>query len=339
VSALGVAETVAVVGLNLGGPDSLDAVEPFLYNLFRDPDVIQLGWASPFQNLLARFISKRRAPLSREAYQQIGGRSPILAETRAQAAAVADAITAAGLPARPFVAMGCWHPFSDEAIADVRRAGIRRAIALPLYPQYSETTTGSSFKALARAVAAAGGDVEVAEVRSYPAAAGFVSAVGRTITDAIATLPEELRATAPVLFSAHGLPESYIRRGDPYLDEVRTTVAAVTRHLDLGPRAHLAFQSRVGRQRWLSPYTEAALDDLIDGGARAIVVCPIAFTGEHVETLQELDIIYRERAMKRGLTHFARARTVGLEPDFVSALAEACLDTARARRWFTPAAG
>ena len=135
------------------------------------------------------------------------------------------------------------------------------------------------------------------------------------------------------------MPESYIRRRDPYLDEIRTTVAAVTRHLELGPRAHLAFQSRVGRQRWLSPYTEAALDELIDGGARAIVVCPIAFTGEHVETLQELDILYRERAVKRGLAHFARTRTVGLERDFIMALTEVCLDAARARRWFTAAAG
>lgn len=324
---------IAIVGLNLGGPDSLDAVEPFLYNLFRDPDVIQLGWARPLQNLLARFISRQRAPLSREAYAQIGGRSPILGETQAQVAAVASAVSAAGIPARPFVAMGCWHPFSDEAVADIRAAGIRRAIALPLYPQYSETTTGSSFKALARAVEAAGRDVEVAQVCSYAAAPGFVTAVARTITDALATLPENLRTEAPVLFSAHGLPESYIRRGDPYLDEIRTTVAAVTRHLQLGPRAHLAFQSRVGRQKWLSPYTEEALDELIDAGARAVVVVPVAFTGEHVETLQELDIIYRERALARGLQHYARARTVGTDPDFIAALADECLQTARPRGW------
>ena len=142
-----------------------------------------------------------------------------------------------------------------------------------------------------------------------------------------------MRDGAPVLFSAHGLPESYIRRGDPYLDEVRTTVAAVTRHLALGSRAHLAFQSRVGRQRWLSPYTEAALDELIDAGARAIVVVPIAFTGEHIATLPELDILYRERAMARGLAYFARARAVGTLPDFVTALAEQCLGVARSRGW------
>lgn len=324
---------IAIVALNLGGPDSLDAVEPFLYNLFRDPDVIQLGWARPLQPLLARLISRRRAPFSREAYAQIGGKSLILDETRAQAAAVADAVATAGVAARPFVAMACWHPFSSEAVADIRKAGLTRVIALPLFPQYSETTTGSSFKALARAVEVTGGDIDIARVRSYPTAPGFIEAIGRTITAAVATLPEDLRSGAPVLFSAHGLPESYIRRGDPYLDEIRTTVAAVTRHLGLEGRAQLAFQSRVGRQRWLSPYTEVALDELAGAGARAVVVCPIAFTGEHVETLQELDIVYRERAAAQGLIHFARARTVGTDPSFIGALADLCLSAARARNW------
>ena len=251
----------------------------------------------------------------------------------AQVAAVVAALGAAGVLAQPFVAMACWHPFSDEAVAAIRAAGLRRAIALPLYAQYSETTTGSSLKALARAVTGSGGAIDVAEVCSYAAAPGLVTAIGRSITDALATLPDGMRDSAPVLFSAHGLPESYIRRGDPYLDQIRTTVAAVTRHLDLGPRAHLAFQSRVGRQKWLSPYTEAALDELIDAGARAIVVVPVAFTGEHVETLQELDIVYRDRAMARGLTHFARARTVGTDPDFIAALVEECLAAARTKKW------
>jgi ferrochelatase len=328
-----VAEPIAIVGLNLGGPDTLDDVEPFLYNMFRDPDVIQLGWARPLQPLLARFISRRRAPLSRAAYAQIGGRSPIYPETLAQVTAVADALSAAGVPARPYVAMACWHPFSHEAVAAIRKDGVRRAVALPLFPQYSETTTGSSLKALARAATAAGGDVEIATVRSYPDAPGFIDAVADTITEAMATLPDDLGAEAPVVFSAHGLPEAYIRRGDPYLDEIRTTVAAVSRRLNLGTRARLAFQSRVGRQRWLGPYTEHALDELADAGTRAVVVCPIAFTGEHVETLQELDIVYRERAAARGLVCFARAKTVGTHPAFIAALAELCRTAGRAQGW------
>jgi ferrochelatase len=329
------AEAVAIVGMNLGGPDSPEAVEPFLYNLFRDPDVIQLGLARPLQPLLARINSRRRAPLSRQAYAQIGGRSPILAETRAQVAAVAEALGGAGIAARSFVAMGCWHPFSSEAVAAVQKEGLRRIVALPLYPQYSHTTTGSSLKALARAVkkARAGGAIEVAEIRSYADAPGFVEAVADTVTASIATLPPPLRDRAPVVFSAHGLPVSYIRRGDPYLDEVRATVAAVTGRLRLGDRARLAFQSRVGRQKWLEPYTEEALDALVDAGEKAVVVCPIAFTGEHVETLQELDIVYRERALARGLVHYARARTVGTHPAFIGALAGLCAATARARGW------
>lgn len=247
---------LAVVALNLGGPDSLDAVEPFLRNLFGDPDVIQLGWARPLQPLFARLISKRRAPLSKAAYQQIGGRSPILAETTAQIEAVAARLTAQGVPAKGYVAMACWHPFPAEAVAAMQRDGIQRAIAVPLFPQYSFTTTASAMKALQRALTEARAEIRLADVRSYPAADGFVAAIADTITEAAATLPASMRETAPVLFSAHGLPESYIRKGDPYLDEVRTTVAAVSRRLALGTRARLSFQSRVGRQRWLGPYTE-----------------------------------------------------------------------------------
>ena len=322
-----------MVALNLGGPDSLDAVEPFLRNLFGDPDVIQLGWARPLQPLFARWISRRRAPLSRAAYQQIGGRSPILAETTAQIEAVAARLTALGVAAHPYVAMACWHPFSSEAVAAMQRDGIQRAVAVPLFPQYSFTTTASSMKALERALTDARAEIRLAGVRSYPAADGFVKALADTIAEAVATLPGPFRDTAPVLFSAHGLPESYIRKGDPYLDEVRSTVAAVTGRLGLGGRARLSFQSRVGRQRWLSPYTEAALDELAEAGEKAVVVVPVAFTGEHVETLQELDIVYRERAVARGIQHFARARTVGTHPAFIDALATLARDAAAARGW------
>lgn len=327
------ATPLGLVALNLGGPDSPEAVEPFLRNLFGDPDVIQLGWARPLQPLFARWISRRRAPLSRAAYQQIGGRSPILAETTAQIAAVAARLSELGVAARPYVAMACWHPFSYETVAAMQRDGIQRAVAVPLFPQYSFTTTGSSMKALERALTDARAEIRLTDVRSYPAADGFVAAVADTITEAMATLPSGVRGTAPVLFSAHGLPESYIRKGDPYLDEVRSTVAAVTRRLALGGRARLAFQSRVGRQRWLGPYTEEALDELAAAGEKAVVVVPVAFTGEHVETLQELDIVYRERAAARGLTQFARARTVGTHPAFIDALATLAREAAAARGW------
>jgi ferrochelatase len=325
------ADTLAIVLLNLGGPDSPEAIEPFLRNLFADPDVIQLGWLRPLQPLFARLIARRRAPSSRAAYQQIGGRSPILGETTDQARAVAVELQRRGYPALPFVAMACWRPFSSDAVAAIRAAGIQRAIAVPLFPHYSLTTTGSSFKALDRA--RAGTPIQVARVDHYPDAPGYVEALCDRVQEAIATLPEQYRASAPVLFSAHGLPESYIRKGDPYLDEIRTTVAAATQRLGIRGREQLAFQSRLGRQKWLGPYTEDALDELAAAGHKAVVVCPVAFTGEHIETLQEIDILYRERAEKRGITHFARARTVGCHPAFIGALADLSETAARASGW------
>jgi ferrochelatase len=327
-------EPIGIVALNLGGPDSLDAVEPFLRNLFADPDVIQFPpVVRLLQPLFARVVAQRRAPHARAAYQLIGGRSPIGEESAAQAQAVAAELDRRGVPAHGLVAMGCWHPFSDEAVAELARLGIRRAIALPLFPQYSRTTTGSSFLALDRAVAKAGGAIQVARVRNYPTAPGYLDAVADRVRAATATVPLDERSRVPVLFSAHGLPESYIRRGDPYLDDIRTTVAAVTARLGLGGRARLCFQSRVGRQRWLGPSTDEALDAVAAEGHRAVVVVPIAFTGEHIETLQEIDIQYKERAEKAGITTFARARTVGTHPAFIGALAELALDAARARGW------
>ena len=322
---------LGVVLLNLGGPDSPEAVEPFLRNLFSDPEVIQLGWARFLQPWLAKMIAKRRAPLSRAAYDQIGGRSPIRDESQAQAAAVAGALDRRGLAARPYVAMACWHPFSEEAVASMRADGVKSAVALPLFPHYSHSTTGSSFTALDRA--ADGSGIEIARVDSYPDQPGYIAALAERVREALAGLPEEVRSECPVLFSAHGLPESYIRRGDPYLDQIRITVAAATRALGLGARAQLCFQSRLGPQKWLGPYTEEAIDRVAESGQTAVCICPVAFTGEHIETLQEIDILYKERAEKRGIKHWARARTVGVHPAFVDGLAALAVGAARARGW------
>jgi len=323
---------LGLVVLNLGGPSSLDDVEPFLRRLFGDPDVIQLGWLGFLQPLLARRIAKSRGPESRANYQQIGGRSPIREETTAQADAVAAELGRRGLAVTPVVAMAAWHPFADEALGALAAAGIDRAVALPMYPHESRTTTGSSLNQLEHARAQQGG-IDIAAIKRYPDADGYVRAVVERTEEAIATLPPEHRATAPVLFSAHGLPESYIKRGDPYLDDIRITVEAVSRRLGLGARARLCFQSRVGPQRWLQPSTDAMLDELAKAGTPAVVVVPVAFTGEHIETLQEIDILYKERAQKAGIVHFARARTVGCHPAFIAALADLVEATARERGW------
>jgi ferrochelatase len=338
-------EPLGVVLMNLGGPDSLAAVEPFLKNLFADPDVIQLPpvvrW---FQPLFARLIAQGRGPKARAAYEQIGGRSPITEESTAQAEGVAVELSRRGWRAHGVVAMGCWHPFSDEAVARLIEVGIRRAVAIPLFPQYSRSTTGSSFVALDRAIARAtaaaraqgddaGAPLEIARVERYPVAPGYLEAVAERVRTAAATVPLAERPSVPVLFSAHGLPESYIQRGDPYLDEIRTTVVAVATRLGLGERARLCFQSRVGPQRWLGPTTEEALDAVAKEGHRSVVVVPIAFTGEHIETLQEIDILYKEHAARAGITCFARARTVGTHPAFIGALADLAEAAARDHGW------
>jgi ferrochelatase len=322
---------LGLIALNLGGPGSLDDVRPFLQRLFADPEVLQIRWA-PLRNFIAWRIARGRAPFSREAYGQIGGRSPILQETTAQVEAVSEALARRGIPTVPVVAMAAWHPLADEALATLARRGVQRAIALPLYPQESRTTTDSSLNQIEAARARHPG-LEIAAVRRYPDVEGYLRAVVERIGEAIATLPPEHAATAPVLFSAHGLPEDYIRKGDPYLDDIRVTFQAVSRRMRLGSRARLCFQSRVGPKRWLGPATETVLDELAADGTPAVVVVPIAFTGEHIETLQEIDILYRERAAKAGITHFARARTVGTHPAFIAALADLAEGAARARGW------
>jgi ferrochelatase len=335
--AAGARPPIGLVVMNLGGPTSLDDVEPFLRRLFGDPDVIQLGWLSFLQPLLARTIAKRRSPESRTAYSRIGGRSPIREESNAQANAVAAELLRRGVRVRPVLAMAAWHPLADEALRELAAQGIERAVALPLYPHESRATTGSSLNQLEHARAAQAdkktGGIEIAPIKSYPDADGYVRAVIETVEEAIATLPAEHQKTAPVLFSAHGLPEAYIKRGDPYLDDVRTTVEAVTRRMNLGARSLLCFQSRVGPQRWLGPATDALLKKLAEEGTKAVVVVPIAFTGEHIETLEELDIRYKEQAQQGGIVHFARARTVGCHPAFIGALADLVEAAAHARGW------
>ena len=322
---------IGLIALNLGGPGSLDDVRPFLQRLFADPEVLQIRW-SPLRNYVAWSIARTRAPYSRQAYAQIGGRSPILAETTAQAQAVTDALAARGIDTVPAVAMAAWHPLAEETLAALAARGVRRVIALPLYPQESRTTTDSSLNQIEAARARHPG-LEIAAIRRYPDAEGYLRAVVARIEEAIATLPPEHATTAPVLFSAHGLPEAYIRKGDPYLDDIRITVEAVSRRMELGPRARLSFQSKVGRKRWLGPSTETVLDEMAAAGERAVVVVPIAFTGEHIETLQEIDILFRERAEKAGIIHFARARTVGRHPSFIAALADLAEAAARERGW------
>ncbi|MGE0119318.1 MAG: ferrochelatase [Dongiaceae bacterium] len=313
------ARRVAVVLFNLGGPDSLEAVAPFLRNLFSDPAIIGLPW--PLRPILAALISRRRAPTAREIYARIGGGSPLLPNTEAQAAALQACLTDLG-EVGIFTCMRYWHPLSDAAAAKVAAFAPDDIVLLPLYPQFSSTTTASSLGAWQRSAAAAGVTAPTKLICCYPTAPGFIAAaamlVGKSIAEARAAGHRQLR----VLFSAHGLPKKVIRRGDPYESQVRQTARAVAARLGLADIDWtVCFQSRVGPLEWIGPYTD---DEIRRAGAEKIgvVLFPIAFVSEHSETLVELDIDYRHLAAQVGVPVYVRVPAVGTEPAFIGALAD-----------------
>lgn len=326
---------IAVILFNLGGPDSLDAVEPFLRNLFSDPAII--GAPGPIRWLLARLISSRRAPVAREIYRHMGGRSPIVPQTKAQANALAAALAQAAPEHRwkVAVAMRYWHPFADEAAVAIKSFAPDRIVLLPLYPQYSTTTTASSFADWDRAAETMRIVKPTTRICCYPRQRGFARAVAaatlRAATEASAKAPD---APLRLLFSAHGLPEKVIRAGDPYQAQVEMSVAAVRAELGgqgvlAGADSRICYQSRVGPLKWIGP---ATIDEITSAGrdGAAVVVVPIAFVSEHSETLVELDIEYRRLAESVGVPAYVRVPTAGTAPEFIGGMAELVLRAARA---------
>jgi protoporphyrin/coproporphyrin ferrochelatase len=308
---------LAVVLFNLGGPDSPEAVEPFLRNLFSDPDIIALP--ALFRLPLGRFIAKRRAPIAQKIYGHIGGRSPIFEETRAQADALQVALSGDGIEAKAFVAMRYWHPFSDGAARAVKAFNPDKIVLLPLYPQFSTTTTASSLKDWARAVKKGELDKPTSRVCCYPWEPGFVTAAAAKIRMAMMDAPENV--SYRLLLSAHGLPKRTVAKGDPYQWQVEQSAAAIVKALampELEPV--VCYQSRVGPLEWIKPSTDG---EIIRAGqdGKGVIVAPIAFVSEHSETLVELDIEYRKLAHEKGVPDYRRAATVGAHPDFIASLA------------------
>lgn len=304
--------------MNLGGPDRPEAVEPFLENLFSDPDLIQLPLGFLWQRRLARRIARKRAPESRENYERIGGRSPIVDYTREQAQALQEAL---GEGFSVHVAMRYWHPLSEEAAKEVVASGARRAVALPLYPQRSRTTSKSSVRAFRRALARIAPWMPVYEICSFYDAPGFVQAWVEAVRAVLDRIPPGRRERAHLLFSAHGLPQSVVDRGDPYLAQVEASVEGVVRGLGGEAPYSLAFQSRATRAKWLEPATEDELERLGRARTEDVVVVPIAFVTEHVETLFELDILLKEPALKAGVQNYHRVPVPYLAPSFIDELA------------------
>jgi protoporphyrin/coproporphyrin ferrochelatase len=306
----------AVVLFNLGGPDRSDAVEPFLFNLFNDPAVI--GLPSLLRRPVAKQIARVRARTARGIYDRLGGGSPILANTEAQARALEARL---GADHRVFIAMRCWHPMADEAARAVKEWGADEIVLLPLYPQFSTTTTGSSLTDWARAAREADLDAPTRALCCYPDEPGFVAAVA----DETRKILRLWRSAEPkrVLFSAHGLPERVIAKGDPYAWQVERTVAAIRAALadDLhGVDTVLCYQSRVGPMKWIGPSTES---EIRRAGAEKVglLVVPVAFVSEHSETLIELDADYKHRAAEAGVPTYLRAPTVSVHEAFIAGLA------------------
>ncbi len=306
----------AIILFNLGGPDRPEAVEPFLFNLFYDPVII--GLPTPLRWLIARLISSRRAPVARAIYDRIGGGSPILGNTEAQAAAFEAAL---GPDYKCFIAMRYWHPRAAEQVEAVRAWAPQQIVLMPLYPQFSSTTSGSSIREWQRAARQAGLKVPTVALCCYPRQPGFIAATAERLRKGLAAVPDGL-APPRVLFSAHGLPKRVVERGDPYQWQVQASVAAVLEALGQPGLDHvLCYQSRVGPLKWLSPSTA----DEIERAGRdrvPLVIVPIAFVSEHSETLVELDIEYRHLADRAGVPAYIRVPTIDALPDFIAGLAD-----------------
>ena len=305
----------AVVLFNLGGPDSPAAVRPFLGNLFSDPAILRMPSIARW--FLSRLIASRRAPVAREIYARIGGRSPLLEQTEAQALALERELAAEG--ARVFVAMRYWHPMAPETASRVAEMKPDRIVLLPLYPQFSSSTTASSFDDWDRAAGEAGLDAPTHRICCYAEERGFID----TLVDLTRAGLAEIGGYRPprVLFSAHGVPKKFVAAGDPYQDHVDRTVAAAVAGLGLDGLDHVTcYQSRVGRLEWLGPYTD---DEIRRAGAEGVplVVVPVAFVSEHSETLVELDMDYADLATECGVPEYIRVPTAGTDAAFVAGLA------------------
>ncbi len=324
------APLTGVVLLNMGGPDSLSAVRPFLARLFSDRELIRLPAAPLTQPLFAWIVSGLRARKVRRYYEEIGGGSPIGRLTEAQRAALEAALRGEGGNFRVYVGMRYWYPLSRHAVLEMKDDGVTRAIALPLYPQYCAATTGSSFNDLAASMRWARAAFPLSFVRSWPDHRGYIAALSEKIAETLAGVPAPGPGEAPrthVLFSAHGVPKSFVDAGDPYADEVARTVRAAMRSFRGVPHS-ISYQSRAGRAEWLGPETVGEVARLGREGVRALVVVPVSFVSDHVETLHELDIRLRGTAAQAGIATFLRVPALNDAPAFIAALKEIVLAAA-----------
>ncbi|MDG1707860.1 MAG: ferrochelatase [Emcibacteraceae bacterium] len=314
---------IAVVTFNLGGPDNLDAVKPFLFNLFNDPAIITLP--NPFRWLVAKLISSRRAPIAQDIYREIGGKSPILEETEKQRLKLESFLNKdTSDDYKCFIFMRYWHPFAKDVVKDVKAYEADEIILLPLYPQYSVTTTGSGIIEWNKQAQKINLDVPFRVIKDYPNHDFFINSVADMIREEISGLenPENYR----ILLSAHGLPKKTIESGDPYQKQVEITCAALMKTLENENLEHVVcYQSRVGPLEWIGPSTE---DEIERAGLdqKNIIMVPVAFVSEHSETLVELDIEYKEVADEAGIKDYIRISTVQDRDLFIKGLSNLVME-------------
>jgi len=312
-----------VLLFNLGGPETLQDVRPFLYNLFSDPEIIRIK-SDILRKLLAWFISSTRQAKSRDLYRQIGGGSPLRKITEAQAVAVGSRMRARGCAANIYVGMRCWKPSIDEAVDQILQDQIKRLVILPLFPQYSSTTTGSClkyFQALNQKLGLSN-KMDILVIQNWFDEPLYLESMADLIREELRSFGDTEPEKIHLLYSAHSLPARYIDEGDPYLEQTQQSVALI--HSRLEPRypSSLGFQSKVGPVKWLSPATKDVLAELGRKSVTRVLVVPVSFVSDHIETLQEIDIAYRDLALASGIREFRRSASLNLYPKFIDALVE-----------------
>lgn len=322
-------EKTGIVLLNLGGPDSLDAVEPFLFNLFSDPDIIDFPLAFLFRKRLAKLISSRRHPGVQEQYKKIGGKSPLKDHTLKQAELLEEKLNER-MPAKVYVAMRYWRPSTEEALDAIEKDGIRKIILLPLYPHYSKATTVSSVKEWTKHVELRKHRLELETdlVESYYDFPHYVDAIVHRINECFERFPEERRDDTHILFSAHGTPMKLVREGDPYSDHIKATVNAIVERGGYSHDYSLCYQSKVGPLKWLTPSTPDTISELASKGVKNMLVVPVAFTSDHLETLFELGIEYRHLAKNAGVEQYEITTGLNDSDVFINALARLVFEKA-----------
>ena len=311
-----------VLLFNLGGPETLADVRPFLFNLFSDPDIIHIK-SDVLRKLLAWLIATIRQGKSRDLYRQIGGGSPLRRITEEQASALESSLSLRNMPASVYVGMRCWKPSIDDAVSQILKDKIEQLVLLPLFPQYSVTTTGSClkyFQVLNNRLGLSS-KMKISAIESWFDEPLYIESMVNLIEEALEDFSRTEDGNIHLLYSAHSIPASYVEQGDPFLEQTEASVELVNSQLENRYTSRLAFQSKVGPVKWLGPSTRDVLVDIGRRKGSKVLAVPISFVSDHIETLQEIDIQYKDLATKLGIKDFRRAASLNLHQSFISALA------------------